>query len=184
MKKALVLLSILSFTGFSYGCTAAGRKEILDEALGSAKAFVLENGKELGKSLLTSSVDAAREYVDAKLKAKEASELKELDAHLAIHKTVDAEGVENTKTWKDFDSDKSGSLEEGELAKVAAFITTMTARKAASGEMSKDEAGKHAKSTGITLAALMAILLGKRAVGKFAKKTPPPGTPAPPGGTA
>ncbi len=36
--------------------------------------------------------------------------------------------------------------------------------------MSKDEAGKTVKNTGITLAALMAILLGKRGVDKLRGK--------------
>jgi leucyl aminopeptidase (aminopeptidase T) len=193
MKKSSALLVILFCTGFSYGCTAVQRKEILDEA----KQYVVDNSKELlekavdaGKAYISenapkikdAAIAAATEYVDKKLKEVELAELKELDAHLAIHKTVDAEGVESTKTWKDFDADKSGDLGESELAKVGIFITTQTARKVAAGEVSKDEAGKHAKSTGITLAALMAILLGKRAVDKVAKKSPPPGSPTPPSG--
>jgi hypothetical protein len=185
MKKALVLLSILFFTGFSYGCTVGQRKEILDEA----KQYVVDNSKELlakavdaGKAYVAENapkikdeaISMAKEYVDKKLKDYEAAHLKGLDLELAALKTVDAEGNEAVKTWKDFDADKSGSLDEAELAKVATYVTTQIAKKSAAGEMTKDEAGRTAKGTGITLAALMAILLGKRGLDKFAKKAPPP----------
>lgn len=188
---AMTLMVLTTF--FSYGCTFSQRKELLDEV----KSYAVENGKELlgkavdagkayvaenGKAILASAVDASKEYVEKKLAEKEAVELKSLDSQLAMFKTTDADGLETTKTWKDFDGDKNGRLEEGELTKIAVFVTTQTARKVASGEMSKDEAGKTAKQTGITLAALMAILLGKRMVDKVAKKAPPPGQPAPPTG--
>lgn len=177
MNSKLALILILCATFFELGCTVAQRKEILDEA----KAYAIANAKEVGKSVLAGALEASKSYVDKKLAEKEAEELKELDAHLAVHKTVTEDGTEVVKTWRDFDADKSGSLEDTELAKIAQFITALTARKVASGEMGKDEAGRHAKSAGITLAALMAILLGKRAVTSMAKKS---GAPPPTGGAS
>jgi len=180
MRKALVLLGILFFTGFEYGCTAAQRQELLKEGLDATKSYFAENAGKWKDA----AVDAGREYVDKKLKEKETAELKALDLQLAPLAGKDEEGNPvDAKTWKSFDTDNSGSLEEGEVAKVAVYVTTQTTRKVASGEMSKDEAGKTAKQTGITLAALLAILLGKRGLDKFAgKKAPPPGQPAPPSG--
>ena len=162
-----ILLACVTF--FEYGCTVSQRAELMKEGLDAAKGYFIDNAAKWKDA----AVDAAKEYAEKKLKEKEAEQLKALDLQLATFKVVDIEGNDIVKTWKDFDSDRSGGLEEGELAKIAMFVTTQTAKKVASGEMSKDEAGRHAKSTGVTLAALMAILLGKRGFDKVAKKPPP-----------
>jgi hypothetical protein len=160
-------------TFFSYGCTTAQRAALLKEGFESAKEYFAENAGKWKDAAVEAAVAAA----DKKIAEREAAELKALDSQLAQFPMVDAEtGVVTVRTWKNFDENNNGKLEENELAKVAAFVMSQTAKKVAAGEMSKDEAGKTAKQTGVTLAALMALLLAKRGVDKFAKK--PSGGPA------
>jgi hypothetical protein len=134
-------------------------------------------------------MDEARDYikkegaavlakVEVKLNEAEARKHTELDLQLAQFKTVDAEsGIESVKTWKDFDADKDSSLSPGEMVKTTSFIYSQLARKVASGEMSKDEAAKQGKNTGITMLALAGLYLGKKAIGKFTKKKDEPTKP-------
>lgn len=180
----LAMTLLASSTFFSYGCTFQQRKELLDEV----KAYAIENGKELGKNLLTSAASAASEYVDKKLAEKEAFHLKMLDTQLAAHPVVEKDPeteveTTRTKTWKDFDADKSGHLEEAELVKAGTFIYTQIGKKVVTGEMSKDEGARQAKGTGITIGAIGLLMLAMRAAKKLKSKgSAPPGVPAPPSG--
>lgn len=171
MKAPAILIPLALITFFSYGCTATQRAQLMSEA----KDYIVEELRNATPKIIAAATEAA----EKKLNAAEEAKLKELDHQLEAFATIDPEtGIATKKTWKDFDIDRSSNLDSFELAKVAAFVTTQTAKKVASGEMSKDEAGKTAKQTGVTLAALMAILLGKRAVDKARGKS---GSPAPPG---
>ena len=180
-KPLTMAILVISLTFFSYGCSTAALREKAEEmtraSLDAAKAYMAEEGK----NLLAKAEAKAIEIADKKLKEAEDEKLKEIDAHLEPFAVVDPEtGIATKKTWKDFDADKNGDLNEAEAAKIGLFITTQIAKKTASGEMSKDEAARHAKGTGITLAALMAILLEKRALASRKKSTTPPSG----GGTA
>ena len=61
------------------------------------------------------------------------------------------------------------------------YIGTQIAKRVASGEMDKAQAGNAAKSSGLTLAAIAALALGRRGVQAVAgKKAPPPSGASPP----
>lgn len=179
IKTLAITLLMLSGTFFSYGCTAAQRKELMDEALANAKAYAQEHGKEI----LAKAAAKAEEIAAAKIREMENKKLGELDAALSnlavVTKDPDT-GIESrsVKTWKDFDEDKNNSLSEGELVKAGTWITAETARRVASGQMSKDAAKNTGTAAGTALAALLALALAKRGVAAVAKKanpTPPAG---------
>ena len=164
-NRMMVLLLLLS-TSFKYGCTVAQRKELLSEALDGAKKYITEK-------VIPEVREKAAAVVEAKLKEAEDKKLLELDETLKTLGTIDPDtGMVESKTWKDFDGDRDGELSATELAKVGLYIVKRTAQKVASGEMSKDEASRTVKTGGITLAALLAILLGKRGVDKIRGKKP------------
>jgi hypothetical protein len=160
-------------TFFEYGCTAAGRKEIVNEAVENAKTYFVEK-------ILPEWKEKAADYAIKKLEDKEKEELGKLDIELAKFPAEDG----SVKTWKDFDGDRDGHLDAGELTSIGKFVAGHTAEKTAKGEMSKDEAGRTVKNTGITIAALGAIMLALRGAKSLKKKAGPadPGTapPAPP----
>lgn len=178
-KTLAITLLMLSGTFFSYGCTTAQRKELMDEALANAKAYVAENSKEI----LAKAAAKAEEIANAKIKEAENKKLGELDAALSnlavVTKDPDT-GIEtrSVKSWKDFDEDKNSTLSEGEIVKAGAWITAETARRVASGQMSKDAAKNTGAAAGTALAALLALALAKRGVAAVAKKT----NPTPPAG--
>jgi len=160
----MVLSLVVLTTFFDYGCTATQRKNILDEALVNAKSFVAEE-------VLPGIKDKVADAVEAKLLEKEKEKLVQLDEILRSLGDIDPEtGMISSKTWSDFDVDRNGELGISEAAKLQVYIIKRTSEKVAAGEISKDEAKKTVKSTGITLATLMAILLGKRGVDKLRGK--------------
>jgi len=171
-KKLAILLILLAFGGFFSGCTVAQRKEILEEA----KAYAVEQAKIIANSAI--------EKANAKADEVEVKQLAALDQQLAAFKVSDPEtGVETSKTWKDFDADKSGHLEPFELAKITSFVTTQTAKKVATGEIDKNTAGQTGKSTGTTLSVLLALYLARRGAGALTSKLKSTGgSPPGPGG--
>ena len=179
IRKAAILLALAS-SALSYGCSAAQRKEILDEALVNAKAYAVENGK----ALLAAAATQASEIADKKLKEIELKRYAELDANLANLATVTKDpdtGIETraVKTWKDFDEDKNGSLNEGELVKSGTWVIAETARRVASGQMSKESAKTTATGAGAAILALLGIAVAKRGLSAVAKKPAPPAGGAP-----
>lgn len=159
VKKLAILTILLAFGGFFSGCTVAQRKEILEEA----KLYAVEQAKIIANSAI--------EKANAKADEVEAKQLAALDQQLAAFKVGDPEtGVEISKTWKDFDVDKSGHLEPLELAKVTSFVTAQTARKVATGEIDKNAAGQTGKSTGTTLSILLALYLARRGAGALTSR--------------
>jgi hypothetical protein len=171
-KKSLGMILLVWSTFFSYGCTSAQRKELIGEAVESAKSYVVEK-------VVPEVLKKAEELADAKIKAEREKQYAVLDAQLAklpIPKKdadggemVDEEGkkITVTKTWKDFDvAEPKGELDASELASLTGWIAKETARRVAMGEMSKDEAGRMAKNAG-GAAVVLALLLG---AGRLAKK--------------
>ncbi len=164
VKKLAILLTLLTFGGFFSGCTVAQRKEILEEA----KLYAVEQARIIANSAI--------EKANAKANEIETGQLAALDQQLTAFKVSDPEtGVETSKTWKDFDVDKSGHLEPLELAKVTSFVTSQTARKIATGEIDKNTAGQTGKSTGTTLSVLLALYLARRGAGALTSRFSKPG---------
>ena len=174
LRKAMVLSLILSVTFFSYGCTVSQRKELMDEA----KAYALE---EIQKA--APKIQAA---IEAKLAEVKGKKMLELDAQLAQLKTIDPETGEadpaSVKTWKSFDANSDGDLNEIELAKAGAWVTRELATRVATGKMGKEQAATIGKGVAATLATLLLFGLGKRGVSGLASKfgaSPAPGNPPP-----
>lgn len=160
------VILLACFTFFSYGCTAAQRQELLEEAAQNFKKYATE-------TILPGALKAATDMADKKLAAAEEKKLAQLDESLAALGSVDPDtGMLSSKTWRDFDASKDGKLDSSELAKAGKYIAVEIGKRVASGEMSKGEAGKIAKNSGITLAALLAILMGRRGMDKMRKKKP------------
>lgn len=162
-RPRLLLVTLLAFvTFFSYGCTAAARKEIVEEALGNAKQLMADEGKKL--------LDKAEAAVDKKLEAAKAAKYAELDAQLAQLKLIDPETNEpvpdSVKTWKDFDANKDGVLDVSESAKAQGWITRTAADRVAAGKMSKEQAASITKNSVATLGVLLLLGLGKRGASK------------------
>lgn len=179
-QKLATILSALLITFFNYGCTSAQRHELLMDA----KEIVVKELKDQLPKLKDAAIEASTAFAEKKLAEAEAKKLTELDlalAQLKIEKEDPDTGMKETivKTWKDFDEDKSGTLSSIEAVKLGGWIGAETARRVAAGQMSKDEAGRIGKSSAATLAGLLLILMGKRAVTAVAKKkAPAPATPA------
>lgn len=172
LRKAMVLSAILSVTFFSYGCTVSQRQALMDEA----KAYALE---EIQKA--APKIQAA---IEAKLAEVKGKKMSELDAQLAQLKVVDPETGEadpaSVKTWKSFDTNNDGDLNEIELAKAGAWVTKELAGRVATGKMGKEQAGNIGKGVAATLATLLLIGLGKRGATGLAAKfggSPAPGNP-------
>ena len=181
MRKKLIWATILLVSGgFFSGCTVQQRKEILEEA--KLYAFeqgkiLLEQAKEQGKVIAIQAVEKIQKKADE----EEAKQFAALDQQLTAFKVVDQETqIEISKTWRDFDADKSGHLEPIELGKVTAYITTQTAKKIATGEIDKNTAGQTGKSTGATISVLLALYLARRGAGALTSKLKPATTPATP----
>jgi hypothetical protein len=175
--KALAILTLLgSTTFFSYGCTATQRKELLDEV----KMYAAEE--------LKNAVPKLAKVVDDKLAEAKKKKLVELDVQLAQLKMNDPETGEpiadTVKTWKSFDTNSDGDLDETEVAKAGAWVTRTLAERVATGKMSKEQAGNIGKSTGATLLALLLLGLGKRGTSAVVKKFSGGGGSPPTGGAA
>lgn len=177
--KALVIPTLLVLTTFfSYGCTATQRKELLDEV----KMYAADEIKN--------AVPKLAAVLDAKIAEAKKKKLAELDASLAQLKMNDPETNEpipdTVKTWKSFDVNNDGDLDEIEAAKAGAWIVKTLAERVATGKMSKEQAGTIGKSAGATIIALMLYGLGKRGtsavVKKFGKNGNGNGKPDPGGG--
>lgn len=164
MKLWSILILSVSVTFFEQGCTVAQRKEILDEAYAEASKLV--------KAEATKVAQGAEAYVNAKLDVAKKAKLEDLDKSLAELTKVDpATGQAATtelKTWKDFDENKDGDLNEMEIAKCGAYITKTLAGAAATGKIS----GERAKNIGGSVASVLVLLLlfaaGKRGTGALA----------------
>lgn len=161
--KALAIPTLLALTTFfSYGCTTAQRKELLDEV----KMYAADEIKGALPKLAS--------VVDAKLKEAKAKKLVELDASLTQLKMNDPETGEpipdTVKTWKSFDTNSDGDLDEIESAKAGGWITKTLAERVATGKMSKEQAGTIGKSAGATIIMLMLYGLGKRGTSAVVKK--------------
>lgn len=162
-KPMMVLLLLLS-TFFNYGCTATQRRAIVEEAVNNAKNYVTT-------TVIPEMLDKAGALVDEKLKAAELKKLNQLDEQLKPLGKIDPDtGMVDSKTWRDFDADRSGDLSPGELAKVQFYVLKRTVAKVVAGELAPDEAGRIAKDVGITLTALLALFAGKRGVDKLRNK--------------
>lgn len=176
MKGLAILILLGSTTFFSYGCTATQRKELLAEALDGAKEYM---AGELPK---------ITEKLDAKIAAMKKKELEKLDVQLAQLKMNDPETGEpipdTVKTWKNFDTNSDGDLDEIETAKAGAWVTRTLAERVATGKMSKEQAGTIGKSAGATLLALLVLGLGKRGTSAVVKKFSGGGGSPPTGGAA
>jgi len=181
LKKAAVPILLALLTFFNYGCTAGQRKELLDEAMGAGKEYLVSQLPKIGE-LVTNKI---LPLVEAKLKEAEQKKLAELDIELSQFAQKDSiTGVENKATWKIFDKDNSGSLEPAELASVTQFVAVELAKRVAKGEIDASTAGQTGKSVGLSIAALLGLsVLGKgskMAASKLAKTTGG-GVPIPPG---
>lgn len=165
LKMVVVLLLTISGGFFSTGCSAAQRKELLDEALLNAKDF--------GINTLAPQV---RAYVDTKLAEQKTKQYAVIDAQLMAVKTVDSEtNLPVIKTWKDFDADKDGDLNVTELATVSKYVVDTSSKLVAEGKMSKDDASKTVKAT-VGAAGILALLA---LASKLVKKAPIPAAPPP-----
>lgn len=171
LRKAMVLSVILSVTFFSYGCTISQRAALMDEA----KAYALEE--------IQKAVPKIQAAIEAKLAEAKGKKMLELDAQLAQLKVVDPETGEadpaSVKTWKSFDANNDGDLNEIELARAGAWVTKELAGRVATGKMGKEQAGNIGKGVAATLATLLLIGLGKRGATGLAAKfsSPAPGNP-------
>jgi hypothetical protein len=133
--------------------------------MAEVKTYVVEN-------VLPEARKAAAEAIEKKAKEEQVKRLAELDQSLTIVKKTDPEtGIESSYTWKDFDSDKDGSLNPPELIKASTLISTYLMKKVASGEISKDEALRTGKAAGTSIGALGLIFAGL-AVAKRLKPAP------------
>lgn len=162
--KALGIPTLLVLTTFfSYGCTATQRKELMEEVGTYVKAE--------GAKILTAAAAKAAEVAEAKIREVEKKKLAELDTNLAPFKVKDPlTGAETQVTWKHFDADKDGALSPSEMSSAGVFVATELIKKVASGEMSKEEAGRTGKNVGFSLAALLALWGAGKGVGAVAKK--------------
>ncbi len=165
MAPALVL-SILCLTFFSGGCSAAQRKELLDEV----KLYASD---EIAKAL-PGLKDQAGKFAQDKIDALETAQKANLDTQLATINDTDASGAVVHKTWKDFDADHDGHLSPSELAAATTYVTTQIAKGHANKATTKGALG--------AIGLLLLAYLGRR--GATALLTPKPGTTPPaPGGT-
>lgn len=167
-RKQLLIMTLLAFGGFfSGGCNQAQRAALLTEV------------KEWAGEQISAQKESMIVYVDTKIADMESKKLIALDVQLAPLAAVDPDtGVAVTKSWKDFDANKDGSLDLVEQGRVAVYVAKRTSAKVSSGEMTADDAKKTAKGVGGTLAALALIYLGKKGVDKVrGKKVVPPVVP-------
>lgn len=177
LNRMWIAILLVCCTSFEYGCTSGQRREIAKDALDGAKQWFTETAVPELKAY-------AAKVVDEKLAEKERKHLDALDQQLAKFPKIDEEGNVTPRTWRDFDADGSGHLEEGEILKAGQFVATEATKKVVAGEMSSGEAVQTTKTAGVTLAGLLMVMLATRGVKKLknGKKPDPPGIPAPPAG--
>lgn len=185
--EGLLALAVILGGLFNVGCAGVVRG-----ALAEAEEALVERGKELldqakakGAELLQAAEAKATAVAEAKIAEWEEKQYAGFDAQLAKLGTVDeVTGAAVARTWRDFDVDKSSSLEVAELAKLQAFVAGETARRVMAGSMTKDEAfainGDVAKGAGAVSLLGAATWAINRRRKSLADSKPPPPTAAPP----
>lgn len=198
-KGWLFLVGVLTPLIFNTGCAGALKgyaRDVLEEGqtffhqelvpslkeeMGGLADAAKDAAVNAGKDLLAKGIDQAKDYVDTKLKEKEAKELKLIDEQLAKLAEPDPEtGILTAKTWQDFDGDRDGHMNPGELAALNLYV----GKKA----FGRDDFMTIVKAVGGSSLVLGGIWGG----GKLVKRKRPPNGqpvgpappgPAPPGGT-
>lgn len=177
-----LILALASLSGV--GCSSLIRSS-LDEAqavLVEKGRAIIEQAKAKGAEILAQAEAKAAAVAEVKYRAFIERQYAGFDAVLAQVGPADpVTGA--TRTWKDFDLDKSGELEPGELAKMQGHVALETSKRVLSGTMTKEEAiglnGDMAKGA-VPVAAAWAAMEALRRRRKGQPDKPPAPAPAAP----
>lgn len=176
MNRSFLAAAVLALAYALSGCAAVKQqaKDYGAELKEAGVAFYRDVKEEVKKEVAARLPELEQAALDIVTKAleKQAAELKakelaKLDAQLALFPTTTTDeltGVETTvvKTWKDFDADGDGDLNEKEVAALGKEHGVALALAVAKGEISSGQAAQHATGTGLSIAAILGIMMAKK----------------------